>query len=188
MSGADAGAPDPLANMVTVGLEQVSLADIANINLDNVQEVRFEIMPIGNYLFAGDPDTGIKIVEQKQKDSDLTIKVGVIEIVAKVTECYGAIMKDATGAIMENPPLADLVGRKHKEAFFIKDTKAIGRAKALLKDAGINVAGRPLQECLAEFGAGHGFRSPIRQQKDQNDSDKFYAHFALDKIQPAPAG
>lgn len=191
MRAADAlagGAPDALANMVTVGTDQVSLADIAGINMDTVQEVRFEVMPIGNYLWKGDSETGIKVVDQKQKGTDTTIKVGVIQIIGEVVECYGAIMKDATGAIMENPPLGDLVTRKHQEAFFIKDAKAIGRAKALLKDAGIKVDGRQLQECLADFAAGHLFRAPIRQQKDKDDADKVYAHFDLNKIQPAPAG
>ena len=145
---------------------EVGLADIAGIDMNNVEafEGGFEPTPKGVYLWEV-KDGGIEEINGK----------AVIYFELEAQECY-ALVDD------EREPEA-MIGWKHREAIFVSDlAKSVGQAKAIMQNAGFTGSGK-LDEMLDAF-CGSQFISPIRHQRDKNDTDRIYAKLLVGKITP----
>ena len=151
----------------------VSLADIAGIDMNNVEafEGGFEPTPKGVYLFDV-KDAGLDTAETKNGES------AIIYFDLEVAKCL-ALVDD------EKEP-ESLVGWKHRETIFVGDlAKSVGKAKAIMQNAGFSGTGT-LEHMLDAF-CGSQFISPVKQQKDKNDTDKIYANIVVGKITPEEA-
>jgi len=153
---------DTMVNL-TGSESQVSLADIAGIDMTDVKEVRFENLPIGSYEFKSEPGELSSIGEGE--DAKALIRFPLI-----VTAVY---------AVSEGVDAAIIVGKKHSQGFQIKTMEDLGRAKAFLVDAGFKGTGQ-LQELLTAF-EGHVFRANIKHTRDKNDKDRIFANIDFPK-------
>lgn len=111
--------------------EEFSLAALAGFDTSDIAEVRFENLAGGAYVFAG---TSAELVKKKNRDDEdrfvLTVGLEVVEVKA-VTE--RGVDKEA------------LVGKKHKESFYIVPSKAeegIGLIRAFYADIGLPNSGK----------------------------------------------
>lgn len=152
---------------LSIGGAEVSLADIANLDMDGVVEVRFEVFPKGGYAWKG---IAGKIETTGEGDN----KKALISFESECFQVYGT----EDGIDPES-----LVGKKHREAFFLSGDKALenlGRAKAYMSDTGFKGSGT-LQELLDGWG-GTQFKAKIKHRKDKNDEDRIYVNQT--KIEP----
>jgi hypothetical protein len=148
-------------------VDEFSLADLAGLDTTDIAEVRFENLPGGSYIFAG---TDVKLEKTKNRDDEdrfkLTIGLEVAEVKA-VTE---------RGVDKEG-----LVGKKHKESFYIVPAKAeegIGLIRAFYADVGLPNAGaigaaetpdgEPI-EGFADGIVGHNFPAKIVRVARKDD-------------------
>lgn len=150
---------------------EVSLADLADIDVSDIDEVRFENLPPGVYEFEVlSADLGEKLNRDQEKRflASFEFKIMAVKSVLK-----GGIDKES------------LVGKVHKEQLYINpaDTqddikKAIGRIRAFVSDMGCESAGK-LGDIVANT-KGHSFTSKIVEQKDRSDSSIVYARLRLE--------
>lgn len=194
----DANAEDLANTMLKVGNIDVTLAQLANLSADDVKAVRFEQLNVGTYTFKGVPENcTIRIVDVQDTDKDnnkitdgngqpVMVKRGVFDIEGEVIAVHGAIGFDSMGNVDPAFDKESLIGKKHRESFFVKDADAAGRVKAFVEDGWGKPAavGKSMQELLAFVGANQ-WVCGIRHQADRNDKDRKFAHF--DKVRPVPA-
>lgn len=147
-----------------------SLADLAEIDVSDIDEVRFEQLPAGTYDWEVE-DTEW---EEDTKDGERRFKIG---IKFKILECLSSL---EPGVDREK-----LAGKEHTERFFIypkkpkEDTeKTIGRIRAMITDMGLDSAGK-LGD-IVRNAKGHTFRAKIVKQKDRNDASITYARLRLE--------
>lgn len=150
--------------------EGFSLAELADIDVSDIDEVRFEGLPGGTYDFEVENAD----FAEDAKDGEKRYK---IEFDFKIIECLSSIEP--------NVDREKLAGRKHTERFFIypkkpkDDTeKTIGRVRAMVTDMGLNSAGK-LGD-IVRNAKGHTFRAKIVKQKDKNDPSVEYARLRLE--------
>jgi hypothetical protein len=146
-----------------------SLADLADIDVTDIEEVRFVDLPAGVYDW--------EIVEGKMLEDD---KDGVrrfkIEFELKVLEAV---------AVLEAGIDKDtLVNKIHTERFFIDPSKdeadvkkAIGRVRAFVTDTGGDSRGK--LGPIVRDSKGRTFRCPVVKQKDKDDPTRSYARLKL---------
>ena len=145
-------------------LPPLTLADIAGIDINEVKEVRFELLPIMLAHWQLNA-CKLEIVGQKNKPAI------TIEAEALLVE---NVIGDASPDAKEK-----LVGKKHREAFFINKPEDIGRFKAFVVDAGVGINGAIKLEDLMSQIVGMRFAGKIRHQTDlKNDptGETKYAH------------
>ena len=147
--------------------EEFSLAALAGFDTSDIAEVRFENLAGGAYIFAG---TSAELVKKQNRDDEtrfvLTLGFEVAEVKA-VTE---------RGVDKES-----LIGKKHKEQFWIVPTKAeegIGLIRAFYADIGlpnagpigaaVNDDGDPI-EGFADAIVGHTFPGNIVRVPRKDD-------------------
>lgn len=155
--------------------QEISLGDLAGLNLDEVQEKRFEALPKGDFVFEVE---SAKLAVNGEGDK----KRPVVAFKTKVLDVIRVNDNDFTG----KPE--DLVGKIHAQLFFITSLDSVGYIKAFLKDIGV-LPGKDFNSTLAH-AAGVRFQAPIGKRKDPNDSDKVYTQINQMKIKPlvsAPA-
>lgn len=167
---------DDLSKMLDMGeAGEVSLADLANINMDEVEEVRFQILPKMSGIFE------ITKMELTVRNTANSGEKPVLAGEFKVLEVISCLDDDIDEA--------SLPGREHRQAWFIgvgdspDPVKDIGRWKAFLADAGFQSAGQKLN-AICDACVGHQFISAINHRKDPNDKDKTYASFDGNKTKP----
>lgn len=153
-----------------------SLADLADIDLEGIEEVRFEDFPKGVYEF----EVSTADLASDAKDGEPRYK---IEFTLKVLEMLSSI-----------EPGVDLEKWKdktHTERFFVYPkrpeedaAKAIGRVKAFLIDMGLDLvkdeAGKTKLGDSVRNAKGHSFRARIERQQDRNDPNRSYARLRLE--------
>lgn len=152
--------------------QEVNLADIAGIDMNNVEafEGGFEPTPKGVFRFEC-KDAGLDTVSSGDVDK------AVIYFENEVVECY-ALVDDSLEP-------ESMIGWKHRETIFISDlAKSVGQAKAIMQNAGFKGSGT-LEEMLDAF-CGSQFISPIKHRKDKNDTDKIYSNLVVAKITAVP--
>lgn len=150
--------------------EEFSLADFADLDVSEIEEVRFVDLPAGVFEFIVS-DSGI---EEDEKDGERRFKVNVELTIEEVK------------AVLDSKVDKELlVGKKHTERFFIKPgaeqeevLKAIGRVRAFITDIGGESAGK-LGDIVTNI-KGHQFRGQIIKQKDRHDKSREYARLKLD--------
>ena len=146
---------------------EVPLADIAALNMDDVQADAggFESTPVGTFTF--------NVLNAE------TTTLGDKPFIAFETEIV-----DCSAVIAEGKTEEDMVGVKHNENIFIGDVgKALAQAKFLMEAAGHSGSGS-LKEMLDGF-CGTKFTARVKHRKDKNDPDRVYANIDLKTVAPA---
>jgi len=144
--------------------EGFSLADIADLDVSDIAEVRFEQLPAGVF--------GWEVTEadlhEDEKDGERRFKA---EFVLKILEVKSVLEQ---GVDKEA-----LVGKTHTERFFVKPNepqedvqKAIGRIRAFIADIGGENKGK-LGD-IVRGTKGHTFVSKGITQPDKNDKSVKY--------------
>lgn len=144
---------------------EMPLADIANIDMSQVEEVRFEHRPAGMYH--------MKVIgaEIKALGKETPKPAAVIE--CEVQNCFSTV--DGSDPSLQ-------IGKSHRETFFMSDGDGIGRLKAFLTDSGFQ--GQGTMQAVLDAFHGHEFDAVIKHKKDKNDTDRVYANFAAGKVKP----
>lgn len=168
--------------------QQVSLLDLAGLNMDQIAEVRgFPVPPEGVAewkITGGEVGTG----EFNDKAAGGKVKRPYVQFIC-TAQAYRTVKDPSL-----NP--ADLVGIEHRERFIIKDVlKDLGRAKSFMVDVGQTGSGT--LEQLVHNCVGLEFVAAMKHTADQNDKDRKFANFVQSSIEPntgaaipgmAPAG
>jgi hypothetical protein len=148
-----------------------SLADLADLDVTDIAEVRFVQIPAGVF----DWEVTKADLAEDEKDGQRRFKA---EIQLKILEVKAVLEADVDKE--------SLVGKLHTERFFIKPNEskdkieeAIGRIRAFVKDMGANNAGK-MKDFLPEL-VGHTFTARIVKQKDRNDPSVTYARLKLEQ-------
>lgn len=152
----------------------MSLADIAGLDVSDVEELRSSQIPSGLYTFECEPG---KLVETTVKDGTETRYV--VEIAAKVVEVDTVTEKGV------NPE--EVMGKIFTEKFFIDPAEAqkgIGYAKGFIADIGApntgNMGGvEGAAEGYLDALQGHRFKSKVVKKKGRDG--EFYSRLQVVK-------
>jgi hypothetical protein len=144
---------------------QLSLAEIAGVNLDDVEEFRFENLPVGAYTF--------QVVEAGLDEVGSNGKLAAI-FKTKVLETHGLV------GLPDGEDESNYVGKDHRETFFVSEAQDIGRIKAFLKDIGLESSGVTLGDAVAS-AESHVFSGRIKHRTSPQDKSVKYANIVLDK-------
>jgi hypothetical protein len=153
-----------------------TLALFADLDLENFNEIRSEVVPMG--LFGW--NVGAFDFEPDDEDGDgnprakATFSLEIVEV--------QQLLKP------EGIDIPSLVGKKHTENFYIKadDVPAgVGRIRAFLADIGLDNTGKFLATC--EASVNHKFVGAITHQRDKHDKTRVYARLKLTPAKPARA-
>lgn len=151
--------------------EVFSLADFADLDVSEIQEVRFEQIPAGSYMF--------EVVEadlyEDEKDGETRFRA---EFSLKITEVKAVL---EAGVDKES-----LVGKTQTEKFFVNPgdepenvKKSIGRIRAFVTDIGQDSSGK--LGVIVRNAKGHTFGpAKIVKQPDRNDKSVKYARLQLE--------
>lgn len=119
-----------------------SLAELAGVDMTEIQEVSFEGLPAGLYLFRGIAGKLEKVDNAKEeKRGKIGLEMEVVEV-KSITE---------RGIAQDEWP--EYVGKKHRENFWIvpeKPEEGLGIAVRFFRSIGINTEGKPLGGCVNE--------------------------------------
>jgi hypothetical protein len=147
-----------------------SLADLADLDVSNIEEVRFVNLPAGIF--------GWEVKESELKEYE---KDGITKYKAEVE----LELIEVKSVIEPNVDKESLVGKRHTERLVIDPTaepedvqKAIGRIRAFVADTGMSNVGK-LGDIVANL-KGHQFVGKIIKQKDRDDKTVEYARLRLD--------
>lgn len=168
--------------MVELEGSSVSLSQLAGSDFTEIVEQRFSNLPAGGYVFdvSVEKPPHLEAVDSKGKKKPAGI------FTFTVADCTGLKFPTET----PEGPLS-LIGRSHRETFFINDDKSIGYMKAFVKDIGVDntgsMGGLPGHAGFLDRCAGIRFAALIGHRKDPNDSDKVYVNIVRDKIVPMEA-
>jgi hypothetical protein len=179
---------DVLNAMVELEGQTISLAELAGEDMTSVAESRFSALPDGIYLFEvlGDPAPHLEVIETGQGNDKKKKPAAVIEF--QILDVLGL---NHPSEVPEGPE--SLIGRKHRETFFISDLKGVGYLKAFVADIGQNnsgaMGGLPGKEGYLTRLPGVRFQAPIKHRENKNDADKVYVNISRDKkkILPLPS-
>lgn len=152
--------------------ESVSLADLAGLDMDTVVEKRGESFPKGDFTWEIDTEDAPKLVVIGEGEKAR----GAVQFVAKCLDVVRITDPEFSGD--QNA----LIGKKHREAFFITTLESVGYIKAFFKDIGA-----PYNKdfnILLSGSAGTRFNAPIGKRKDPNDTDKVYTQIVRNKVKP----
>lgn len=147
----------------------ISLEQLANIDLSNVAEKRFTRTPAGTFQFVIDAENMPKL--EKMGDGEKA-KAG-IAFFCKI-EAVMAV-KDTT----EVSDPASLLGKMHRETFFLGSDDDFGYLVAFLHDIGVEGKGT-LPQILAQ-SVGKRFQASVVHRKNPNDTDRPYVNLNRDK-------
>lgn len=149
-----------------------SLAELGEIDVAQVDELRFENLPKMTGIFEI-KDCKIEVIGKDDKPA--------IVVVAKPTEIH-AVLDEAYKTDEEKKKLLE---KEHREAFFVKDREDVGRFKAFCVDTG--QVDFPSKEDAAKSGVviklgqlteavkGLKFPGKIEHQPNKNDPNIVYA-------------
>jgi hypothetical protein len=158
---------------IVVDGEKVTLGDLMGVNLDEVKELRGSSFPKGNFSWevdGGENAPKVLVVGEGDKAK------GAVAIALKCIE-----------VINVNDPEFDgdqnaLIGKIHRETFFLTTVEGLGYMKAFFKDIGAPYASN-VKDLLAN-SVGTRFNAPIGKRKDKDDADKIYTNVVRNKIKP----
>ena len=153
-------------------MDGFSLADLADLDVSDIDEVRYVKLPAGVY----DMEVKQADLHEDSKDGEIRYKV---EFELEIIEVKSTIERTS------EEDREKLIGKKHTERFFIKPAEekdkieaAIGRIRAFIADMGCNSAGQ--LGGIVRDTVGHTFTTKIVMQKDRNDKSIEYARLRLD--------
>lgn len=145
-----------------------SLADLAGLDVSEIEEIRSERIPDGAYIFRG---KGAKLSEMDNRDGE---KRFVVSATIEVAEVQAVVAKGVNAE--------ELVGKTYTEKFYIVPEKAaegIGRVRAWYTDIGLDSTG-PLGGMTEDGGEpgmvdrleDHLFAAKITSRKG-NDGESY---------------
>lgn len=125
-------------NQIDVGGEgeegEFSLASLAGFDTSDIAEVRFENLPALSGIFTG---TDAKLEKTKNNQDELRFK---LTLTSELSEIKAIMDRD----YKSDEKKAELIGKKHKESFWIVPSKAeegIGLIRAFFADIGLPNSG-----------------------------------------------
>lgn len=154
---------DDISSMISVGDDQLSLADLAGLDMTDVKEVRYALIPVGNYDFKHDAGELSKVGEGEDARAVIRFQLEVINVYA----------------VAEGVNAEEVIGKKKYQSFYIKTIDDLGRAKAFMIDCGFK-GNAPLKDLLEQI-QGHVFRANIVHKPDKNDPDTIYDNIKFPK-------
>lgn len=163
-----------MSELDTNDTPEFSLADLAQLDVSEIAEVRFESLPAGVYLFRG---TEASFEDTTNRDDERRL---VLTCKMEVSECK---------SVMERGYDKDeLVGKKHTEKFYIVPEKApegIGLIRAFLADIGLPNEGplggvEGLEPGIVDGFVGHEFPGKIIKQGRKGDPTTKDARLRID--------
>lgn len=156
------------------GEAEFSLADLAQLDVSEIAEVRFEQLPAGLYIFRG---TEVKLEDTTNRDDERRVvasfKMEVVEVKSVVER---GVDKD------------DLLGKKHNEKQYIVPEKAaegIGLIRSFLSDIGLTNEGplggvEGMDPGILDNFVGHEFPGKIIKQPRKGDPSTKDARLRID--------
>ncbi len=149
---------------VEIGGEKVSLADLAGVNLDAVNEVRGFKFPKGFFKW--------RVLNSEIK------KLGEKAAIANECECIAVINCNDP----EVQDQATIPGKKFTHVQFLSDMEGLGRQKAYMADTGFKGSG-PLGELLNQF-TGTEYYGKVVHKRNKDDADNPFVNMDLGSISP----
>lgn len=151
---------------------QISLADLAGMDMSGIKEVRFTSAPAGKYhwLIKLSELTTQEVDKEKGDSNSGKIKVPCIRFEMEAVNVFALTEPDLN--------LEDYIGQKINQQFNIRNEDALGRAIAFLNDIGVGQTA-PLGELI---NAAHGmeFISDVKKTKNKDNPDIVYSN--LDNV------
>lgn len=149
----------------------LSLADLAGINMDEIAEKRGGAFPSGIFDFEV---TAAPLGEVGDKK-----KYPAVEAEFKILD---VVKLDAAAPGEETPDANSLVGSTYKETIIIGSADNLGSMKAFVVDTGGKGSGRLVE--MLEAWVGCRFRGRIKHRKSKNDEDVKFARLVRNKVKP----
>jgi len=151
---------DDLETEVMVDGERISLSTIGDVDMSEVDAVRFTLIPKGKFRFQIDgPGELTTVGEGDEQYARITLKAKIVEVVTLIDKKESA---------------DEMIDKVHTEMFNLKTKDAIGRYAAFLEDSGY-AQGGSLNESLANLD-NHVFLAKIRHTKSKNNADIIFAN------------
>lgn len=152
---------------VMIGEEEISLDQLAGIDLTEVKEVRSSHTPAGKFQWRV-TEAKLEAREATNKEDPTGPKIykATVQFELKSQNCFSLV--DA-----ELAP-EDYIDITHRETFWIGKIADIGRVKAFLVDMGIE-GNKALTELLDE-AHGQEFVSEVTNRKNADNPDYVYAN------------
>jgi hypothetical protein len=159
-------------------MQEFSLADLADIDVSEIEEIRFESLPPGVYGFkVAEAD----LEEKPNRDGDQrfigAFNLEVVEVKAVVK---AGVDKDS------------LIGKKHTERRYIVPTEGpaklaegIGQLRAFVTDIGCNSEGKLIE--IVKNTVDHTFYGKIVERSNKDDPSQKFAQLRLDPPKRAAA-
>lgn len=152
--------------------EGFSLADLADLDVSDIKEIRFETLPQGSYEFEiGNADLEEGTDKDGAKRFNAIFPCKIVEVLAVLEP---GVDKDS------------LIDKVQTEKFFInpgvtqdKIEEAIGRIRAFVSDTGNPSDGKLLP--MIKNTKGNRFKAKISHQKDKDDKSIVYARIKFAK-------
>lgn len=148
--------------------QEFSLADLADLDVSEIEEIRFEQLPAGIFGFK---TVSSELGEATNKDGEKYYywegKFEVLEV---------------TSLLEPNADPDKVMGKVHTERKTIDPSDAetgIGRIRAFITDLGFDSAGKlgPVVEQIKD----HEFRAKIVKRKNKDDPSIEYANIQLER-------
>ena len=154
------------------GEEEFSLAALADLDVSEISEVRFENLPAGSYVFEV-VESGLN---ETEKDGETMFYAGFD---LKVVECKTCLDPDVGRD--------SLAGKQHHHRQNIDPhpsksdvaMAAVGRIRAFISDIGMESSGT-LGDIVVN-AKGHTFPANIKHTPAKNDPDTVYANLRFGK-------
>jgi hypothetical protein len=153
-------------------MQEFSLADLADLDVSEVEEIRFESLPPGAFGFKV---ATAQMIEKPNRDGENRF---VAEFGFEVVEVKAIVRK---GIEPES-----LIGKKHTERLYIVPTEGpqklaegIGRIRAFVADLGLNNEGK-LGEIVAN-AVDHTFYGKIIERTNKDDPSQKFPSLRLDQ-------
>jgi hypothetical protein len=152
-------------------VNEASLADLMDLDVSDIAEVRYESIPAGSYVFEITNADFSELVKDDGKRFVAEVEMKILEVKAVLEP----------GVDKES-----LVGKTHREKMFVnpgaeqdKIAAAIGRIRAFVSDVGMDSSGK-LGDIVKNL-KGHTFGpAKIVKQKDKDDKSIEYARLKLE--------
>lgn len=144
-----------------------SLADLAELDVSEVQEIRFETLPMGIYDFVAKNPS---LAEGTDRDQN--------KIFLFTADC---VIEEVVSCLDSNYDQEKLVGKSYQQRQNIDPTDAetgIGRIRAFATDIGVDSTGK-LGDVVSRID-GQRFRAKIVHQKDKTDPQIVYARLRFE--------
>lgn len=164
--------------MIMLGDQQFSLADLAGFDMTAVQAKKFENLNEGYYLFevTADPAPGV-VVRGTPPKGAVVIPCKVLDVIALKTPA-------------EVPDATKLIGKIHYETNVINSAESLEYVQTTLENFG---AGKPdgfskgpLTGMLASL-VGIKFKAHIKWRVNSNNTDIVYAGLSKIEVTERPA-